>query len=520
MPDVLAAIDIGTNSVHMVVARVTGSGRFEVLTRQKEMVRLGSGDNPRMLAPDAIDRGIAALVRCRPIADSAGAEIRAVATAAIREADNRDEFLRRARDEAGIDVEVVSGYEEARLIHLGVLQTLAVYDRRLVLCDIGGGSTELLVGEGDDVLLARSLNLGAISVTARFFGDGQWTAPKVDACRTFVRDLLSNAARGITREHPELLIGTSGTVETLVAMSLRAAGEELPRTLNGASLTRAGVTESIAKLVEAGSGLAARSLRGVEEKRSDILLGGAIILDEVMEAAELDQLTFSDGALREGILFDELYRRTGGNNRHQLSDIRRQGVLHLMELCEEDPDHAMQTAWIARQLFEGLEARLDLGDGAAELLEAAALLANVGLFISHSRHHHHSYYVIRNAEYLTGFTDNEIEVIAQTARYHRRAVPSVDRHPPFAALEDDDRHRVRALAGILRIAIGLDRGHAGAVQRISVGHADEGVQIGAGGKEPDVDVALEVWSGGQRVGLLAYVMGCPVAVGTLDDDDA
>jgi exopolyphosphatase/guanosine-5'-triphosphate,3'-diphosphate pyrophosphatase len=517
MPDVLAAIDIGTNSVHMVVARVTGSGRFEVLTRQKELVRLGSGDNPRMLAPDAIDRGVAALARCRPIAESAGAEIRAVATAAVREADNRDEFLRRARQEAGIDVEVVSGYEEARLIHLGVLQTLAVYDRRLVLCDIGGGSTELLVGEGDDVLLARSLNLGAISMTHRFFADGKWSEANVEACRAFVGDLLSNASRHIRSQEHELLVGSSGTVETLVSMS-RRAGEEAPRTLNGALLSRASVQRTIGKLVGAGSGLAARDLRGVDEKRSDILLAGAVILDEVMEAVGLDELTFSDGALREGILFDELYRRTGDRNRHQLSDIRRQGVLHLVELCEEDPDHAMQTAWIAGQLFELLEADLGVTAGAAELLEAAALLANVGLFISHSRHHHHSYYVIRNAEYLTGFTDDEIEVIAQVARYHRRAVPSVDRHPPFAALDEDDRHRVRALAGVLRIAIGLDRGHAGVVQRVAVGRRDGQVQIAVGGKEADDDLALEVWSGGQRVGLLADVIGRPVTVESLDTD--
>ena len=236
-PDVLAAIDIGTNSVHMVVARVTGSGRFEVLTREKEMVRLGSGADPRTLAPDAIDRGVAALVRCKRIAKMAGAEIRAVATAAVRDADNRDVFVKRARKEAGVEVEVVSGYEEARLIHLGVLQALAVYDRRIVLVDIGGGSTELLVGEGEHVELARSLGLGAISLTTRFFADGDWSRKQVDACREFVRDLLSNAARKIAKLQPEQLVGSSGTVETLVAMAHLRDGGDAPRTLNGAVIT-------------------------------------------------------------------------------------------------------------------------------------------------------------------------------------------------------------------------------------------------------------------------------------------
>jgi exopolyphosphatase/guanosine-5'-triphosphate,3'-diphosphate pyrophosphatase len=512
VPDVLAAIDIGTNSVHMVVSRVTGSGRFEVLTREKEMVRLGSGGDARTLAPDAIDRAVAALARCRRIAETSGAELRAVATAAVRDADNRAEFLERARVEAGVDVEVVSGYEEARLIHLGVLQALAVYDRRIVLCDIGGGSTELLVGEGERVDVARSLGLGAISLTARSFDDGRWTTASVDACRRFVRDVLANATRAIAERIPEVLVGTSGTVETLVGMSLLEEADELPRTLNGAVLPRPALARSIERLVDAGSAVAAREVRGVDPKRADILLAGALILDEVMAAVAIDELTFSDGALREGILFDELQRRTGGRSHQRLSDIRRQGVLHLVELCEEDPDHAVQSAWIAGRLFEGLAGVLGLPNEAAELLDAAALLANVGLFISHSRHHQHSYYVIRNAECLTGFTDGEIEVIAQVARYHRRAVPSVERHPSFAALDADDRDLVRKLAAILRIAIGLDRTHADAVGRVEVDVRKDAVHVAVGARDPGGDVSIEVWSAGQRTGLLAEVLGRPVVV--------
>jgi exopolyphosphatase/guanosine-5'-triphosphate,3'-diphosphate pyrophosphatase len=512
LPDVLAAIDIGTNSVHMVVSRVTGSGRFEVVTREKEMVRLGSGGDQRTLAPDAVERGVAALARCRRIAETAGAEIRAVATAAVRDADNRHEFLERARIEAGIEVEVVSGYEEGRLIHLGVLQALAVYDRRIVLCDIGGGSTELLVGEGEQVDVARSLGLGAISLTARCFDDGRWTAAGVDDCRRFVRDVLANATRKIAKLRPEVLVGTSGTVETLVGMSLLEDAPALPRTLNGAVLTRAELARSIERLVDAGSPDAARALRGIDAKRADILLAGALILDEVMAAVGLDELTFSEGALREGILFDELQRRTGGRPHQQLSDIRRQGVLHLVELCEEDPDHAVQSAWIAGRLFDGLAPTLGLPPEAAELLDAAALLANVGLFISHSRHHLHSYYVIRNAECLTGFTDDEIEVIAQVARYHRRGLTSVDRHAPFAALDPEDRELVRRLAALLRVAIGLDRAHADAVGHIEVDVGDEVVHIGVGGRDPEVDVAVEVWSAGQRTALLADALGRSVLV--------
>ena len=176
---VLAAVDIGTNSVHMVVARVSSNGRVEILEREKEMVRLGrSGGDMKELATEAIDRGVAALRRCRSVADAHGAELAAVATSAVREAENRRDFLDRAYDEAGVSVDVISGFEEARLIHLGVLQALPLFDQRVLLCDIGGGSTEVLLGREADVLESRSFRLGAIRLTERFLtpkkkGDGE-----------------------------------------------------------------------------------------------------------------------------------------------------------------------------------------------------------------------------------------------------------------------------------------------------------------------------------------------------------
>src|SRR5436190_11588233 len=185
-PGVLAAIDVGTNSFHLVVARVTGDDRFEVIAREKEMVRLGSGGGDmKVLTPAAIDRGVQTLERLKRMGDVSDASVRAVATSAVREAENNAEFVRRARDEAGVDIEVVSGVEEARLIHLGVLQALPVFDRRLLLCDIGGGSTELLIGERGTVLAARSFKLGAVRLTTRFFPGDVLHPSAVSSCRRF-----------------------------------------------------------------------------------------------------------------------------------------------------------------------------------------------------------------------------------------------------------------------------------------------------------------------------------------------
>ena len=213
-PPVLAALDIGTNSFHLVLARSVGDERFETLTREKEVVRLGhGGGDMKELAPDAIDRGVACLRRMRGIADSYGATVRAVATSAVREAANAADFLRRAKEEADFDVEVISGVEEARLIHLGVLQAVPAYDERLLLIDIGGGSTEVLIGQQAEVLAARSFKLGAVRLTDRFFPGGTVSPKALRACRQYVRDVLSHFQREVDQLGFEVAVGSSGTAE-------------------------------------------------------------------------------------------------------------------------------------------------------------------------------------------------------------------------------------------------------------------------------------------------------------------
>lgn len=510
VPETIAAIDIGTNSVHMVVARVVGNGRFEIITREKEMVRLGQGPGDmKELSEDAIDRGVAALGRCRTIADSFGAELHAVATSAVREAENREVFLRRAWDEAQVAVDVVSGFEEARLIHLGVLQALPVFDSVILLCDIGGGSTELLYGRGQEVLAARSLKLGAIRLTQRFLEGGGSDVERVEECRNFIRDQITPFLRDTRTLRADTMVGSSGTIETLVAMT-RSRGGDSPRSLNAETISRADVSACVEAIMAAGQIDAVRKLPGVDPSRADILLAGALILDEVMSVFGAEQLIFSDAALREGVLLDAVQRHAGAGH-HQLSDLRRQSVLHLMEMCEEDPDHAFQVAWIAGRLLEAMGETLGLDAEAAELLDAAAMLANVGLFVSHSRHHQHSYYVIRNSEQLLGFSDREIELIAQVARYHRKSAPS-DRHDAFRALPKRDRELVRALAAIIRVAIGLDRSHAEVVGTVATQVDDTSVNIVIGPREPDDDLALEQYSATQRRNLLEEVTGRAVSI--------
>jgi len=510
--ETIAAVDVGTNSLHLIVARVTEGDRFEVVTREKEMVRLGAGvDGMKNLAPDALDRAVAALATFRRLADAHGAdELRAVATSAVREAANRQRFLDRAQAEAGVEVEVISGAEEARLIHLGVLHGLDVWDRRLFLFDIGGGSTELLVGERDEVLDVTSVKLGAVRLTHRFFPGRSLHPSSVDSCRRHIRSTLAAFERPLRRRGFELAVGASGTTEQVLRLARGLAGEPPLRSPNGARLTRKQVRAVAAALVEARSAGTTAELIGLDPKREDIILAGALVLEGIVDTFGVKELTFSDQALREGVLLDTIQRERDGA-RLELRDVARRSALDLVNAWDPDPGHSAHVAHLALELFDATADRHGLGAEARALLEAGALLANVGLVIAHSQHHKHAYYLIRNCDRLVGFTDHEIELVAQIARYHRRSQPKAS-HPEWAALDPESQELVATAAGILRIAIGLDRSRAGLVKAVAVDDDGERLEIRPIPIDPDRDVELERWAVGQRVALLEGRLGLPITV--------
>jgi exopolyphosphatase/guanosine-5'-triphosphate,3'-diphosphate pyrophosphatase len=499
-PTTLAAIDIGTNSFHLVVARTTSAVAFEIIAREKEVVRLGSGSGDmKELAADAIDRGILALARFRQIAQIADAPIRAIATSAVREADNREEFLRRARDEAGIDVEVVSGVEEARLIHLGVLQDVPVADVRLLLMDIGGGSTEFVVGEGTEMLDARSLKLGAIRLTDRFFAEEPITSSSVKGCRSHVRAYLGPVVRAVRQYGFDVAIGSSGTILNVAEMVRQRRGES-GRMVSNTTFTRKELGKVVDALLAASTAKQRLKVPGLDARRADIIVGGAVLLAETFDALGIEEMTVSDYALREGLVLDTLQRRSQSSTLigEGTADIRSRSVRRLSGLCLEEREHAEQSCRLALELFDQTAAIHGLGSEARELLAAAALLSNVGIAISHERHHLHSYYVIRNSEHLRGFTEREVELIAQVARYHRKSVPKA-KHEAFSALSPTDQRLVRVLAGILRVAIALDRSHERLVSALTAESSPGGVvvRLAVGG-----DPSLELYTAEERKGLL------------------
>ena len=508
MNDVLAALDLGTNSFHMVVARQTGDEDFEIVSREREVVRLGhGGTDMKEMSPEAMDRAIACLQRMRRIAESHGVvALRAVATSATREAANADVFIRRASEEAQVEIEVISGLEEARLIHLGVLQAVPVFEKRALLVDIGGGSTEILIGERGEMLAARSFKLGAVRLTDRFFPGGATSGASVTACREYVRSVLTHFDSKVKTHGFEVAVGSSGTAETIARMVHAARGDEPLRTYNCFEFTAKELHSIVNKVCSTRTRSARAKLAGLEAHRADIAPAGALILDEIVSRFDVQSMTFSEGALREGVLLDTVERLTGETAGRSHRDVSRRSVRQLLERCDDDPEHSIQVARLAVDLFDGLRTLHGLGPAERDYLEAGALLANVGLVVAHTKHHLHAYYVIRNSE-LTGLTDREIELIAQIARYHRKSEPKTS-HPEFAALRRDEQALVRTLAGILRVAIGLDRCHEHRVAAVRVEIRPSKVVVHV--MPNAADIALELYAANERKDLLEEVLDCRV----------
>ncbi len=519
----LAAIDLGTNSFHLVVVRARESGKFEVIGDEKESVRLGSGAGDlEEISPEAMRRGLDALHRFTQIAASHGAAIRAVATSALREARNRDNFLNAAREQCGLEIEVIAGKEEARLIYLGAIQALPLFDRRLFLIDIGGGSTEFVIGKQGTPEILASHKIGAIRLKDRFFPSDPLRESAVQECRRFIRVELGATLDQLALAGFDAAAASSGTAQTLAVMAqMMRTGSQAEIEKRGLVLQRTDLDRVVERILEQPTMQRRARLPGLDEKRADIIVGGALLLQEVVHRLTIDQLQISPFALREGVIFDSLVREGAASQVYP--DVRRSSVGHLASQMLSREAKALSEAQhicrLALNLLDGLSASGFTpapDDDDRLILESAALLHNVGLVISHSAHHKHSYYIIRNSELLLGFSNAEIETIALIARYHRKATPS-RRHPEFAALSEAQQQKVQLYAAILRLAIAFDRGMNARVQQLQVNRQDEAAVITAlparlDGASPS-DISLEIWAASSRAGALEEALGRKVLIG-------
>jgi exopolyphosphatase/guanosine-5'-triphosphate,3'-diphosphate pyrophosphatase len=495
----LAAIDVGSNSVHMIVAEVNREGYVEVIDRVKEMVRLGRRSfTTGLLTGDAMDLTVQTLAYFRRLAALRQVtRIRAVATSAVREANNRAEFIRRIRRETGLSVEIISGHDEAQLIFDAARHALGLDGGPYLLIDMGGGSVELVLVKDAHPLWMKSFKLGAARLSERFFADDPPTAAQRKRLLEHLDDELGDLMRRVRKARIVRAIGTSGTINTLIAMARATRGEELGR-LHGASATAAEIAKITAQVLEVNA--AARvDLPGLDAKRVDQIAAAAMLTDFVLRSSGAPELTACTWAMREGVLLGLTHQKPP---RCKPVAIRRRSVETLAARFAGDNLHGRHVAKLALSLFDATAKVLRLHDDSRELLEYAALLHDIGHVIEHDRHNRHSYYLIKNAE-LLGFDPVEIEVIALAARGHRKQGAKYD-SAELRALSPANRRLVRSLAAILRIADALDRSHFGVVKEI-VTHASAGqLTIKAITRREEGD--LERWTCERRVDLLEKLL--------------
>ncbi|HXW84110.1 MAG TPA: Ppx/GppA phosphatase family protein [Candidatus Binataceae bacterium] len=502
----LAAIDVGSNSVHMIVAEVGRDGQLEVVDRVKEMVRLGRRSfTTGRLTNEAMDLAIRALSHFKRIARvTRVAKMRAVATSAVREASNRAAFIRRIRDDAGIAVEVISGAEEAQLIFLAARHALGLEGGPHLLVDVGGGSVELVLVKDGEPQWLKSVPLGAARLTERFLKDDPPARMQLKALEQHINSQIGPFMDKARKAGVVHAIGTSGTINTLVAMARAARGEDLGR-LHGASATAAELSRLCNDLTTANSALRLE-LPGMDTKRVDLMPAAALLVDFVLKHSGAPELLACNWALREGVLLSLAQSSLGRGS----ADARRRSVNALAARFAGHNEHGRHVAKIALKLFDATGPVLALPANTRDLLEYAALLHDVGHAIDHDRHNRHSYYLIKNAE-LFGFDPNEIEMIALTARGHRKEAAKLD-SSELNGLPQAKRKLVRGLAAILRVADALDRSHFGVVRDVEVRYSPGRLIIGVDSDGEKAD--LELWTCERRTDLLARLLDRQVMLET------
>ena len=496
----VAAIDIGTNSTHLLVASVdTTLGTFSIEQAEKSTTRLGERDpDSGELTSAGMQRGYETLRRFRDLAISHDVEqIVTAATSAVREAPNGREFLQSIQDGLGMDVDLVSGPEEARLIYLGVLSGMSFGDRPHLLLDIGGGSTELILADGRDARALTSTRVGAVRLQRDFVKDDPIPPQRRSFLQAFIQGSLEPAVDKVHRrikpgEIP-VLVATSGTAMAIGALAA-SEDDRPPLKLHGYRVSRQRLDRVVEKLVTM-TPEQRRDLSPINDRRAEIIVPGALILQTTMQMLGVDELVLSERALREGLIVDWMLRHGLLEDRFSFqSSIRQRTVIHQVQRFAVNQRRAERVATHALSLYDATEGLMHQDDGQGrELLWAAAMLHACGQHINLSAYHKHSWYLIRHGE-LLGYSEAEHLMVAAIARYHRRSLPK-KRHESWQALVTrDNRRRVSEMALLLRLAAALDRRPEPVVASLRVNTTPDVLDLVLVPERLNQNLSLEQWS--------------------------
>lgn len=485
----IAAVDLGSNSFHLVIADVHPDGSFTPVSGEKEMLRLGDVvSREGMITVEAADAAVATMRRFRLLAEAAGAtEILACATSALRTASNGDEVLDRIEREAGITADVIDGLEEARLIFTAIRAAVTIDPSPAVCFDLGGGSLEIMVGDVGGLAWAASERLGVARLSAEFVRSDPISEADRRRLRNHIVSVLGPRAVDVGLLEPKMAIGSSGTIEDLGHMIAARRDAKMPRTFHHLSFTRVELDELRDVLVDSTSAQR-KKLDGLDAKRVDLIVAGAELMSKAMELFDVTEMTVSEWALREGMVLDAVGRHDEADWSDDPFAIRRASVQSLARRCSWPEAHSRHVARLALELFDQTRELHRLDDDDRELLEYGALLHDIGEHVAHEGHDRHAAYLVHHGN-LRGLTPAAISVLTGLVRWHRRGDPKPN-DDLVGTLDPDQRDRVRRLAAILRIADGLDRGRKQIVTGVQVRLGPELVLLHI---RSDGDPELELW---------------------------
>ena len=502
----ISAIDIGSNSIRQTIADVSPTGVIRVVDEMKAAPRLGAGllENGS-LSEIAIQNALSTLSRMATLANQLGViRTEVVATSAVREASNGEEFLKIVRAETGLKVKVLHGEDEARLAFRSALAHFDLGVGRAVVMDIGGGSLELALSADGLVERLISLPLGAIRATEGFLGSSQ----KKKGMRKLRKHVREELRRHLSARHwhAARIICSGGTFTSLASIYLARSGMESAKTVHGTVIPRVEL-EHIVDMLHSMSLDERQSVPGLSAARSDIILGGLAVAAEVAARVEAKDLVVSGYGIREGILLESAHVAPAPADP---GEARERSVRELAERSHYEEPHSKHVQKLALQLFDSIGQRLGCVPDDRRLISDAALLHDIGYHISYEKHNKHSYHLIEHAD-LLGVTPAEQIIVANVARYHRGAEPR-KKHTNYGGLEREIRQTIKRLAAILRVADGFDRGHASAVAEIRVRWMERALRLTAVPARQASNLRLELWGASRKSNLLAEVAGVPVEI--------
>ncbi|MGB7512266.1 MAG: Ppx/GppA phosphatase family protein [Pelodictyon phaeoclathratiforme] len=468
----VAAIDLGTNSFHMIIVEESPQKGIVEIDRVKDMICIGRGSiSTKMLDEEAMQSGIAALKNFLVLASHHGVaseNVIAFATSAIREAKNSGDFIRRVKEETGLKIKIISGKEEAEFIYYGVRNAVKIGNSSDLLFDIGGGSVEFVLVNQKGLQLLESRKIGVARMCERFVASEPIASHDIKMLEQYFTAEMVTAVEKASQLKVTRAIASSGTAQNIARMIQSMKGSQSETSLNNSTFTRTEFQALYQAILPLGTA-ERKKITGLDEKRVDLIVPGLILVDMIFRLFNLTEIVISDSALREGMVLHYLKHRLQPGAKRSSDDeldIRRESVYELAFRCGWTRNHAEHVARLSLQLFDKLALLHHLDESYRELLEYASLLHNIGAFIAISSHHKHSQYIILNGE-LRGFSPLETEIIAHVARYHRKSPPT-ERHAAYSMLPSASKRAVDLLSGILRLANGLERGHRQNVQKINV----------------------------------------------------